>query len=404
MVYDTQTLTITDDSAEFSLTSVEPKVGQTVVLESTDPCPSGTESVDGFLYDLNMSTASYETTVNTSGHWETELVIPSDFPVGEVGITAVCRPPAPHGGTRTQSYADVEAFVSPPTPYVALGDSYSSGTGTFNYYPESGNCYRSGYSYPLYVADQLNLGVPLFAACHGAQTADFYNQNPNTGEPAQISHLSEDTEVVTLTIGGNDAGFGEVLDECVHRAGHQGFGCSSDSSLVTALSERFDALEGTIVANAPDDRTIVPLLQLYEGINILAPNAEIYVGGYPQLFGSSIADYEPDSNAPGSAYCPVTLGATVSYDDAQWLNQMADELNGIIADAVEAAQNEGIDITFVPAALFSGYGLCDTYSPWINEVVMDGNFPVPNLEPESMHPTSAGYQNGYGIAFVTMMN
>ena len=32
--------------------------------------------------------------------------------------------------------------------YVALGDSYSSGTGTGTYYSDSGSCKRSQYAYP----------------------------------------------------------------------------------------------------------------------------------------------------------------------------------------------------------------------------------------------------------------
>lgn len=401
-VYDAQTLTITDDSAEFSLTPAEPQVGQTVVIESIDPCPSGTESVDGYLDDMNMTMLPYEATPDTTGQWEAELTIPSEFAIGDVRITAVCRPPAPHWGTRTQTYGEMATSVFPATPYVALGDSYSSGTGTFNYYQESGDCLRSGYSYPLYVADQLSLGVPLFAACHGAQTADFHNQNPNTGEPAQISHLSTDTEVVTLTIGGNDAGFKGVLERCVNSPDNSGWGCSTDTAFTADLADRFDALAGGSPALAADGRPIYSLENLYKDIATAAPNAKIYVGGYPRLFGSDIANYTTNSNAPGGAQCAIPIGATVSYDDAQWLNQKANELNGITFDAVQAAQNDGVDITFVSAALFTGHGQCDSQGEWIHPVVFGSSFNDPL--PESLHPTSGGYTNGYGIAFVAAMN
>jgi len=372
--------------------------GEQLVIESVDTCRPGNYDVQATLRRTSpwdQYSLGYPT-IQGDYSWEISQEIPTGVPLGSYTIHIQCE-----GNPEVFYEQKVIEIVDTPT-YVALGDSYSSGTGTFNYYSESGECYRSPDSYVPYVADQLNLGVPLFAACHGAQTADFYNQNPNTGEPAQISHLSEDTEVVTLTIGGNDAGFKDALDRCVHRPFHQGFGCKDDSSLLVDLAMRFDALAGTTIAQAPDNRTIIPLLQLYESIEILAPNAKIYVGGYPQLFGSGIANYTSNSSAPGGAQCSVTAGATVSYSDAQWLNQKADELNGIIANTVEAAQNESIDITFVPAALFTGYGLCDTYSPRINEVLLTDP-PVLGFLPESLHPTIDGYAHGYGDAFVAFM-
>lgn len=228
--------------------------------------------------------------------WEISQEIPMSVPLGSYTIHIQCE-----GNPEIFYDRKVVEIIDTPT-YVALGDSYSSGTGTFNYYSESGGCYRSPDSYVSYVADQLDLGVPLFAACHGAQTADFYNQNPNTGEPAQISHLSEDTEVVTLTIGGNDAGFGKVMEECVHQPKNtDGWGCSTNMALTTALEERFDALASNSPALAEDGRPIYDLSSLYEDIATAAPNAKIYVGGYPRLFGSDIANYTANSNAPGGA-------------------------------------------------------------------------------------------------------
>lgn len=403
MEYAARTLTISGSSPEFSISSA--MVDRTVRLESTDPCPQDTVSVEGYLSDLTDSTpVAFNTVPDTNGHWEVEFTIPSSFPAGPAAFRLVrCHPPAPHYNIHLQAYGDRVATIAPTTPYVALGDSYSSGTGTFDYYPGSGDCRRSEYGYPTYVADQLDLGVPLFVACHGAQTADFYYA-ASTNEPAQISHLSEHTQVVTLTFGGNDAGFSGVMEECVQSPlNPDGWSCSTNTSIITDLSERLEALAGNSSALAADGRPIYSLDNLYGDIATAAPNAQIYVSGYPRLFGGDAADYVANSNAPGGAHCVVTPGATVSYSDAQWLNQKANELNGVIEGAVDAAHIDGVDITFVPAALFSSHGLCDSSDPWINSVVMDGN-PIPGFTPESLHPTSEGYQNGYGIAFVTIMS
>src|SRR5436190_9331779 len=81
--------------------------------------------------------------------------------------------------------------------YVALGDSYSSGTGTRTYFDST--CQRSVYAYP-YLLSQRRANTQLtFAACSGAKTGDVLNN--------QVSSVTSDTKIVTITIGGNDAGF-----------------------------------------------------------------------------------------------------------------------------------------------------------------------------------------------------
>src|SRR5882757_10007142 len=88
--------------------------------------------------------------------------------------------------------------------YVALGDSYSSGTGTRTYF-DSG-CQRSVYAYPYLLSQQRPNTQLTFAACSGAKTGDVLNN--------QVSSLTADTKIVTITIGGNDAGFSSVITEC----------------------------------------------------------------------------------------------------------------------------------------------------------------------------------------------
>ncbi len=66
----------------------------------------------------------------------------------------------------------------------------------------------------------------------------------------------------------------------------------------------------------------------------------------------------------------------------------SNKLNGVIKGAVEQAQQEGIAITFVPAALFSRHALCDNQEPWINEISFETNPGTGKPEPavESFHP------------------
>lgn len=76
----------------------------------------------------------------------------------------------------------------------------------------SSTCHRHPNAYgPIYATDyNLNAENRAFSACSGAVADDIWN--PGKGkkgfEPAQIDHpdIGPGTKLVTLTIGGNDAG------------------------------------------------------------------------------------------------------------------------------------------------------------------------------------------------------
>ena len=89
--------------------------------------------------------------------------------------------------------------------YVALGDSYSSGVGTRTYISDGTSCQRSTYAYPYLVASQRGFTLS-FQACSGAKIPDV------TGK--QLGALSSSTAYVTISVGGNDAGFSSVITEC----------------------------------------------------------------------------------------------------------------------------------------------------------------------------------------------
>ena len=89
--------------------------------------------------------------------------------------------------------------------YVALGDSYSSGTGTRSYIADGTECLRSTYAYASLTAAAKGYSLN-FRACSGAVVADVTS--------TQLSALGTGTRYVTISVGGNDAGFADVLTEC----------------------------------------------------------------------------------------------------------------------------------------------------------------------------------------------
>ncbi|MGE5289884.1 MAG: GDSL-type esterase/lipase family protein [Micromonosporaceae bacterium] len=111
--------------------------------------------------------------------------------------------------------------------YIALGDSYSSGLGAGSYDSSSGSCERSANAYPQQWANSNAPALFTSVACAGATTSDVLN--------SQVSALNSATTLVSITIGGNDAGFASIMETCV---------LQSDSACISAISSA-----GSFVAN-----------------------------------------------------------------------------------------------------------------------------------------------------------
>src|SRR3978361_229533 len=88
------------------------------------------------------------------------------------------------------------AHAATTTDYIALGDSYSSGVGAPG---QSGLCLRGSSGYPAQWARRNDPRSFTNLACGGATTSDVLS--------LQIPFLTAKADLVTITIGGNDAGF-----------------------------------------------------------------------------------------------------------------------------------------------------------------------------------------------------
>jgi lysophospholipase L1-like esterase len=227
--------------------------------------------------------------------------------------------------------------------YVALGDSYSSGVGTGVYDPTSGACARSPLSYPPQWVVEHHPASFGFAACSGATTADVL--------ASQISALQPGTDLVTITIGGNDAGFGPVLQTCTT--------AGSDRTCFAAV-DAAEAFEQTVLR----DR----LARTYAAIRQASPQAQVVVLGYPRLF--DLAPTCADPQVPNVAR-------------RRKLNEGADVLDGVIQSV---SQQFGFYFGDVRGQ-FAGHGFCSA-DPWING-------PSVPTAVGPYHPNEKGYRSGY---------
>lgn len=222
--------------------------------------------------------------------------------------------------------------------YVALGDSYASGTGAGDY-GDSGDCLRSANAYPNLWTNANAPASFTFAACSGAVTEDVLN--------GQVNSLSADTTLVTISIGGNDAGFVDVITDCT---------LGSDQGCIDRVAEAKSFGTGTLPGR---------LDNVYSAITSKAPNAEVYVLGYPRLY-----------KVPGE--CSVGLSDTKRAA----INDGADTLAAVTAERAAAAGFTFVDMR----SPFTGHEICSS-DRWLHSLT----WPVTN----SYHPTQSGHALGY---------
>lgn len=284
--------------------------------------------------------------------------------------------------------------------YVALGDSYAAGEGLAPFVTGTegiGGCHRSAeQSYPAVLADsgKRSFDRLVSVACSGALTADLVVARAGSMRPPQLAALDARTETVTVTIGGNDTGFGVIFEDCVYspdptlQAALRGHGPGCETRNDTGVSMRIAALSGN--PSAPAVPGVVPLPVLLAQIEARSPRATIYLTGYPLMFGTRTTDV---------AGCRVSSAAPlyVAGSDARWIRSKATELNATIRSAAAGARSSGVDVRYVDVAkTFRGHNLCDRKTPWLNGVVLASTAP-PQLSPATFHPTARG-QRAYAKA------
>lgn len=222
--------------------------------------------------------------------------------------------------------------------YVALGDSYSSGVGAGSY-GSSGSCKRSANAYGQLWANAHAGTTFTFLACSGAKTGDVLNQ---------INSMPSSASLVTLTVGGNDAGFTDVITTCT---------LNSDQTCIDRVNTAKTYVQNTLPSL---------LDNVYRAVKSKAPNAKLVVLSYPRFY-----------TVPGS--CSVGLSDT----KRSAINSGADTLASVLASRAAAAGAQFVDVR----SAFVGHNICSSASDYLHSLT----WPVD----ESYHPTAAGQRGGY---------
>jgi lysophospholipase L1-like esterase len=270
------------------------------------------------------------------------------------------------------------AKSSPPTanghsiktsPYVALGDSYSSGAGINPLVPTAPpTCSRSTLNYAHDIAALTMPASFTDVTCSGAKTSDFFTSQA-AGVAPQLDAVTKDTRLVTMTIGGNDEG---VFSNSF-------FGCAVISSK-DILGNPCEQKYGTTFTDLITTQTYPHLVAALSTVKAKAPTATVVIIGYPEIL-------PPTGNLSCYRSMPIAMG------DVPWLHHEEEVLN----DAVRRAANQ-TGARFIDLAPSStGHDACQPVGTrWIEPAVAPINaFPVhPNATGEAAMATQTVQQLG----------
>ncbi|MFF8726937.1 SGNH/GDSL hydrolase family protein [Streptomyces sp. NPDC015171] len=247
------------------------------------------------------------------------------------------------------------AQATAPLNYAALGDSYSAASGVLPVDLSSPLCLRSTADYPHVIASRTAARL-TDVTCGAAQTKDFAEaQYP--GIAPQLDAVTADTDLVTLTIGGNDNGtFINAILACGTAgilSGGQGSPCKDKY--------------GTSFDDAIDARTYPALKAALGGVRAKAPRARVAVLGYPWI---TPAKADPSC----FARLPVATG------DIPYLHALQAHLNAVVERAAEETGARYVDF----AQVSTGHDACQAVGTrWI-EPLLFGQSVVP------VHPNALG--------------
>lgn len=312
-----------------------------------------------------------------------------------------------------------------PFKYIALGDSYSAGEGVDPYfrdgYHDNGTqtgtvdnrCHRSTRAYaesvtipgetaPVYAqasglgdsgtgrrsvnkyGSDLNWRLSAtkawgFFACSGAVTKNILPSSqggekpPFTGgyreQGPQLDYSFVDyaTDVVTLTVGGNEIGFADMLALCGAKPGE-------DKDCLTAVVDAIPferAVEARIAALRNTLQT------LYRAIKAYTFNAKLVVLGYPLPFPDTFAEQT----------CPELSTFDYSPGEQEAIRRLGRTLNRAIKEEAEAAGAVFLDV----AAAFESHEVCGDGDRWMNGVSLTVNPTRSGVDDETFHPNQIGH-------------
>jgi len=260
----------------------------------------------------------------------------------------------------------VPAQADEPLTYVALGDSYSAASGVLPPDPAAPLlCLRSSRNYPHVLA--ASTGARLTDVTCGAAETKHFATAQYPGVAPQLAAVGADTDLVTMTIGGNDSGvfIGAIL------------ACGAAGVLTLGHGSPCANLYGSHFEDTVRTTTYPALVSALQAVRGKAPAARVAILGYPWI-------------VPATGGCfdkmPVARG------DVPYLRSLQATLNDAIARAAAATGATYVDMSTAS----NGHDACQPLGTrWIEPVLQTTN-------PVVVHPNALGEANMAAQAIDTL--
>src|ERR1700754_5075821 len=222
----------------------------------------------------------------------------------------------------------IGAAAANAATYTALGDSYAARPLIPNQSLSPLGCLRSDHNYAHLTAAAKGLTL-TDVSCSGATTVDMTeSQGVTPGpNPPQFNGLGAGTNVVSVTIGGNDIGFTEILENCI-----------TYNPFSSPCKDQYDPgghdqLAERIAGAAPKVAAVL------QGIHARSPNARVFVVNYPDIL-------------PTGSGCWPTV--PLAFGDVPYLHATEERLNSMLATT--AATNGATLVNWYSASI--GHDSC----------------------------------------------
>jgi len=190
-----------------------------------------------------------------------------------------------------------------PLRYVALGDSYSGASGVLPPDPSAPpECLRSILNYPHVIAGSTGAAL-TDVTCGAADTSDYF-ESQYYGVPPQLDALRSDTQLVTMTIGGNDS---NVFIETILSCGSLGVLSLGQGS---PCKDRYGSSFEDTIRNT----TYPSLVRALQAVRAKAPEARVAILGYPWIMPATVGCYDKMPIASGDV--PYVHGIQATLNDA----------------------------------------------------------------------------------------
>jgi lysophospholipase L1-like esterase len=293
----------------------------------------------------------------------------------------------------SSSTSRVDVTVGSTFQYVALGDSYASGEGVSPYIGDAFDregedflCHRSwtgwpmrltrtGHAQPIAREAQDDPGTQMdFAACSGARMVNLdttmQEKNDDTEIPLQFDSLTAETDLVTVSIGGNDMGFAPIVTHCMTQ-----IDCFDDGFVDDAAGRSISLRDWATIRLALMGSEIDSIYAQIRGRT--RPDTEIVALTYPRLVSDSAI-----AGLVGGTCLLLETG------ERRWIRAQADVFAQIVHRRADA---HGVEVADVREA-FEQHVVCnrDTYLFPVVPLSRPDDLDGPFLSAASFHPNEKG--------------